>query len=222
MPAYADLAKRQNDLIRKALEGSVFVGPPTAPAVATITQDSVATPGTPELAALPAGYSDLGYLDDNGAVFSDAVSNSDITSWGSVEPTRRDITSDVSTLHVVAQETNLQTMAAYIGVDPAAITHDATTGEVGVSKPDRPSVRHYRIYVLGVDIGDAGEIYVAQFWPRASVTDKGDQVYASGDTGIWWDTTWTAYKDATLGYAVRFMFGGPGWKPLLTEMGFGA
>ena len=217
--AYADIASKQNDLIRKALEGSVFFAPYSAAAVTTLTVDSSGSPGTPTLNALPTGYKDLGYLDDNGATFADAVATSDVTSWGKVEPTRRDITSDVSTLHIVAQETNLQTIAAYTGVDASAITADATTGEVAVSKPTRPKASYHRMLAIGVDLSDSGEIYVAQFWPRAGLTDKGDQVYASGDVGIWWDTTWTAFTDPTLGYAVRFLFGGPGWQALLSSMG---
>lgn len=216
---YADIASRQNQLIRKALEGSVFGAAHSAAAITTLTVDSTGAPGTPTLNALPAGYEDFGFLDDNGAAFSDAVSTSDVTSWGTVEPTRRDITSDVSTLHVVMQETKLATIAAYTGVDASSVTADSTTGEVSISKPTRPSTKFYRIFALAVDLSDAGEIYVAQFWPRAAVTDKGDQSYTSGDTGIWWDTTWTAYTDSALGYAVRFMFGGPGWKSLLTDMG---
>ena len=38
----------------------------------------------------------------------------------------------------------------------------------------------------------------------------------SGDDGIFYDTTWTAYTDSDAGYAVRWIFGGPGWKPMLT------
>lgn len=219
---YADLAQKNNQLIRKAVDGSAFIADITASPITTLTVDSVTTPGTPTLNDLPAEYTDLGLIDDAGAVFADAVSTSDITSWGKVQPTRRDITSDVETLHIVCQETKLQTIAAYTGVAASALVPDATTGEVSVAKPVRPATIYHRLLVIGVDPSDPGEIYLAKFFPRASITDKGDQVYMSGDTGVWWDCTFTAYEDAALGYAVRYVFAGAGWKALLTDMGFGA
>lgn len=219
---YKDVAAKQDQLIRKALEGSVFIGAATATAVTSLTVDSTGAPGTPTLAALPVGYTDLGWTDDTGATFSNAVTTSDVTSWGSVEPTRRDITADLSTMHVVCQETKLATISAFTGVAPAAITADATTAEVGIAKPTRPTTVYHRLLVLGVDQGDAGEIYVAQFWPRAALTDKGDQVLAGAGSEYAWDTTWTAFQDPALGYAVKWLFGGPGWQALKTAMGLGS
>jgi hypothetical protein len=218
---YADLATKQDQLIRKALDGSAFIAPYSADAIANITIDS-SDPGTPTLNVLPAGYVDLGLIDDNGAVFSNAVTTSDITSWGRVEPSRRDITADVTTLHIVCQETKLQTIAAFAGVDASTVTPNETTGEVSVSKPSRPTALYYRLFTLAVDQNDSGEIYIATFLPRAQLSDKGDQTYMSGDTAVLWDTTWTAFTDSDLGYAVRYIFGGPGWQALLTDMGLGS
>jgi hypothetical protein len=218
---FADLAEKQDQLIRKALDGSAFIAPYSADAITTMTIDSSVT-GTSTLNALPANYVDLGLIDDSGAVFSEAVTTSDITSWGRVEPSRRDITADVTTLHIVCQETKLQTIAAFAGVDPATITADGTTGEVSVAKPTRPTVLFYRLFTLAVDQNDAGEIYIGRFLPRAQLSDKGDQTLMSGDTALLWDTTWTAFTDSVLGYAVRYLFGGPGWQALLTDMGLGS
>lgn len=214
MPAWDELKKHQNHLIRKALEGSVFAAPVTAPAVTALTDT------TSELLAVPTGYVDLGFMSDDGAQFSAEIDSSDTTSWGSVEPTRRDITQDVTTLQGFFQETNKMTIALYTGVDAASMTPDATSGELKVDKPDRPASRHYRILTIGVDLADAGEIYVARFLPRASVTDKDDQAFQSGDDPLGWPVTMTAYKDAALGTSESYFFGGPGWKALLADMGF--
>jgi hypothetical protein len=196
----------------------VFIAAASAAAITTLTADSTGTPGVPTLAALPTGYTDLGWSDDTGATFSSAVTTSDVTSWGSLEPTRRDITADDATLHIVCQETKLATISAYTGVDASVITSDVTTGEVSVAKPTRPVTQYHRLLALAVDEGDAGEIYVAQFWPRASLTNKGDQSYDAASNAIVWDTTWTAFVDPVVGYAVRYIFGGPGWQALLTAM----
>ena len=125
MASYATtIRNKQTELIRKALDGSVFLAPITADAIDTLTQDSVATPGTPEIKALPADWDDLGWLTSDGARFSRDVSNSDVTSWGSVSPTRTDITSDTSTLSVTCQETKLLTIGLSTGADLAAIVAD--------------------------------------------------------------------------------------------------
>jgi hypothetical protein len=214
MPAWDELKKHQNHLIRKALEGSVFAAPITATAITALTDT------TSELLALPTGYVDLGFMSDDGAQFSSDIDSSDVTSWGSVEPTRRDITQDVTTLQGFFQETNKMTVALYTGVDEASLTPNATSGELTIDKPDRPATRHYRILTIGVDLADAGEIYYARFLPRASVTDKDDQAFQSGDDPLGWPVTITAYKDAVLGTSERYFFGGPGWKALLADMGF--
>lgn len=216
---YADIAVKQDQLIRKGLDGSAFLAPSSATAITNITVDG-ASAGTPTLALLPEGYDDFGLISDAGAVFSNKVNSADITSWGRVEPSRRDITSDVTSLHIVGQETKLVTIGAFAGVDTSLITPDGTTGEVHVSKPSRPVALTYRLFTLAVDQTDAGEIYVGTFMPRVQLTDKGDQAYMSGSDGIYWDTTWTAFTDSTLGFAVRYIFGGAGWKALLTEMGW--
>lgn len=214
MPAWETLKKHQNELIRKQLEGSTFIAPITSSAIAALTGADKA------LLALPAGYNDVGWMSDDGAQFSSDVSTSDVTSWGAVEPTRRDITSDVTTLQCTLQETNKQTIGLYTGVDMTAVIPDPTSGEVAISKPDRPPLRFWRVLTIGVDIGDAGEIYTARFLPRASVSDKGDQAFSNGDDPTIWDVTLTGYLDSTLGYSERFFFGGPGWEALLTKMGF--
>ncbi|KWT61829.1 hypothetical protein ADL21_11120 [Streptomyces albus subsp. albus] len=215
MPAWETLKRHQNHLIRKALEGSTFVAPTTSSAITALTgSDS-------SLNALPAGYGDVGWMSDDGAQFSSDVDKSDISSWGSVEPTRRDIASDVTTLQVSLQETNKRTIGLYIGADMTAVVPDPSSGEVVVDKPDRPPLRFWRVLTIGVDLADAGEIYIARFLPRASVTDKDDQNYQNGDDeALGWPVTLTAYMDSTLGYSERFYFGGPGWEALLGAMGF--
>lgn len=214
MAAWESLKSHQNTLIRKQLEGSTFIAPTTSAAVSALTgADS-------SLNALPAGYNDLGWMSDDGAQFSSEVDASDVTSWGSVEPTRRDIVADITTLEVTLQETNKHTLGLYTGVDMTTVVPDATSGEVVVDKPDRPATRHWRVLTIGVDLSDAGEIYIARFLPRASVTDKADQAFNNQDDPTTWGVTMTAYMDSSLGYSERFFFGGPGWESLLGAMGF--
>lgn len=218
---FAAIASKQDQLIRKGLDGSFFLAPYSADAITAITVDSTGDPGTPTLKALPAGYTDLGLLTSDGAVFSNDTSTADTTSWGRIEPSRRDITSDVDSVHVVAQETKLVTLAAFVNVAAASITPNGTTGEVKISKPSSPTVVYYRGFGIAVDNpGGSEEIYIARFYPRISLSGKGDQSYDSGDDPMTWDTTWTGFTDSVLGTSLTYFFGGPGWQALLTDMGF--
>jgi hypothetical protein len=171
------------------------------------------------LKPLPAGWDDLGWLSTDGAQYSRDVASSDVSSWGSVTPTRSDITSDTSTLAVTAQETKLLTIGLATGADLAAVTADAQTGEVSIEKPSRPAGRHYRALSVAVDLGDAGEIYVARFFPRAKVTNYQEQSFGGGDDPISWGVTLTGEEDSALGYSERWLFGGAGWFALLDDMG---
>ena len=216
---YDELKAKQTELIRKALDGSVFLASIDAPSIAELTDtaDKLLKP-LPTGGAMPWG--DLGWLSNDGAQFSRDVSSSDVTSWGSVSPTRSDVTADNSTLTVVAQETNIRTIGLSTGADMSSATPNATTGELAISKPSRPSSRFYRVLSLAVDQGDAGEIYIGRYMPRGKVTGFSEQSFGGGDDPISWGVTFTGFEDSVLGYSERWYFGGPGWFALLEAMGF--
>jgi hypothetical protein len=192
----------------------------TSPNIAVTTT----TPGTAvDLAPLPSGWEDLGWTSTDGVTFGRETEVSEVTSFGSTEPTRSDITSDTITMSVTAQETRLLTIGLYTGADTSAMTADATTGEFSISKPSIPGFRYYRVLGLFVDQDDNGrEIYIARYMPRARITEFGEQQYQSGEDPISYNMTFTGFEDSTLGYSHRWIFGGPGWKPMLTTMGIGS
>lgn len=186
----------------------------------TAAQEANGSNAGVNLLSLPSGWDDLGWLSNDGAAFSRDVSSSDVTSWGSVTPTRTDITADTTTLTVVAHETKLLTIGMATGADLTGITPDGTTGEVKIAKPSRPKSAHYRALSLAVDQGDAGEIYVARFLPRAKVSSYSEQSFGGGDDPISWGVTMTGEEDSDLGYSEAWFFGGAGWLAILADMGF--
>lgn len=220
MADYEALKNKQTELIRKALDGSVFVGDVTVDAVDELTVYTAGPPAVIDLAPLPTGMDDLGWLTNDGASFARDVATSEVTSWGSVSPTRTDVTSDTTTMSVTAQETKLLTIGLATGVDLSGVTPAANTGEVSIAKPARPKSKHYRVLSLAVDQGDAGEIYIARFLPRAKVTGYAEQAFGGGDDPITWGVTFTGEEDSDLGYSERWIFGGAGWNALLADMGF--
>ena len=211
--SYDELQQKQSELIRKALDGSVFIAPISADPIETVTD-----PDDGLLKPPPEEYKDLGRLSSDGAQFSAESETSEVESWGSVEPTRSDIVSESTTLQITAQETNVRTIGLYTGVDFQAIKA-AQNGEVIIDKPPRPKPRYYRALVLGVDLSDDGDIYFARHLPRCKVTEKDQQNYQSGDDPLAWPFTLTGFKDSSLGVSERWFFGGPGWLALLDKMG---
>jgi hypothetical protein len=190
MPTFAALQQVQSELIRKAKSGSAFLAPVTATAIS----ETFVTGATAALATLPVGYVDLGWLSNDGMSFSRDVSTAEVTSFGSVSPTRSDVTSDTSTVTVT----------------------------VMVRKPIAPTSKFYRLFCISKDDGDAGDIYIARFFPRAKVTSYAEQAFGGGDDPITWGVTMTGYPDSTLGFTEAWLFGGPGWKAQLVAMGFDA
>lgn len=212
---FDSLQSRNNELIRRTVDGAVFIAPFSASAITTLTDtDKLLKP-------LPTGYEDVGWVDDSGITMPRSVDTANVTSLGSVEPTRTDVTKDTKTIKFIAQETKALTIGLYTGADMTGVTADPTSGEVQIASPARPSIRYYRCLVLAVDLSDAGEIYRAKFYPRVSVTDYDDEkIQSSGDDADVRGVTLTAKVDPVLGYSAKDMFGGQGWAALNSAMGF--
>lgn len=210
------LQDAKQDLIRKALEGVVCRAPMTVAVPTAIT-----TGASSDLIALPTGFDSIGLVDKSaGVTWSRKPSTSKVTSWGFAEATRTDITSDERDIQFTAQETKLATLEMFEGVDLSSVTPDATTGEVSFASPQRPDTIYYRMFGLFVDGSGANTIYVGKLLPKANVTDLDPQKWTDGDDAIGYGVTLTANYDSDAGYSIRHFFGGPGWKALLTEMGF--
>lgn len=216
MPSYYDLANRKEELIRKALEGSVFIAPMTAPLVETITSGA-----SGELAELPPGYTDVGWVDQSdGVVWQRKVTTQDTDSWGSVDATRRDISKDEQTLKFTCQETKREALELYYGLDLAGVTADPTSKEVHFNQPPRPMTRYFRAFGLFVDGAGTDTVYVGRLYPKANVVDMDQEKWTGKDSTVSYPITITGNTDMNAGFAVRHFFGGPGWQKLLEHTGF--
>lgn len=213
---YDALQKRQNNLIRKGLEGSIFVAEYGAALPTAMT-----TGANGDLLSLPPGYVDVGWVDaKQGATWSRKPTVTDVASWGSLEPTRSDWTKDDRMLKFTAQETKRLTLELAENIDMSTVTPDPTSHEVAFSSPIRPETRYYRVFGLFVDGDGADTIYVGKLLPRAVVTSIGDEVWSQDADAIVRALELSARTDPTAGYAIRHFFGGPGWSTILASMGF--
>lgn len=218
MPDLAALAEHKTELIRKALEGSIFVAPFSATPITTMTSGAGGA-----LTALPSGYTDVGFVEKSNAVtWSRSVTTEEVMVWGDLFPARRDITKDDSQLKFTMLETKKQAMELYYGVDLTSTTADATTKEVSFAQPSRPDTKFWRVFGLFQDGAGSDAIYVGRFYPRASVTDMADQKWSDDTDPVVWDVSISAVTDTDLGYAVKHYFGGPGWQTILSDTGFTA
>lgn len=213
---YAGIEVKKNELIRKGTQGSVFIAPVTATAITSTNLFDATTGG---LAALPAGYKDLGWTAITGAVFARKVTSTDIPAWGTNDPVRSDITADTTTLQVDGYETKLQTISLYTGVDQSTMI-PATNGSLQVNLPSAPQPKFYRALALAIDESSGGEIVIARFLPRCQVTNYTNQSYSNDKDPLVWGIELTAYQDSTLGFAQAQLYGGEGWLSLITRMGF--
>ena len=212
------LKTKQAELIRKALDGSFFmdIEGTSVGHVATITAE---TGGVVDLSPLPAGYKDLGWVNSDGFQFGRESNVANITSFGSVTPTRSDVQSDVTSLTVNAQETNLTTLALSTGAAASGITADPVTGEVVLTKPGRPSARSYKALFISVDETTDGPIYMGRYFANMKVTGYGSETYQSSAEEAILRTVTLGANPGPEGWSERWFFGGSGWKALLTQMG---
>lgn len=214
MPNYADLADKKTSLIRKALTGSVFIAAPSVANLASLTSG-----GSAALAALPTGWEDLGWVTKDGVGYGRETEQSEVTSFGSQQPTRTDQVSDLLSMTVTAQETKLLTLGLYIGVDTTGLEAAAVTGETRIAKPQFAANYHYRVLGLFIDEIEEGEIYMARYFPYAKITERGEQAMSDGDDPVTYNMTFRAEADPSTGVDAEWIFGGPGWLALLDEMG---
>lgn len=217
MSDFAALQSLKNSLIRKALNGSAFIADSSAD---TIDELTLFDGETGDITSLPAGYADLGYMQDAGIAFARAITEQAITSWQSVSATRSDRTADVPTAVLLAQETKLATIGLYTGVDTSGV-EALSNGVVRIDMPATPANRLYRLLGVFADQTDEGEIIVCRYFPNAKVTDVANQSYDKGDEVVW-PVTLTGFVDETVGTAESHIFGGAGWLAKLADMGFTA
>ncbi len=216
MPDYTSIAHRQSQLIRKALQGSVFVAPYSAPAITSIT-----TGAAMDIAPLPTGYVDVGMIDKKSAVtWASKTTVQEVTAWGDVYPVRRDITKIDGTLKFNMLETNKMSIQLYLGQDISSVPVAPVTKELSITQSARPAPIPYRVLGIFQDGVGANAIYMARFYPRAYVTDVTDQKWDDDADAVMWDVTMAPQIDAAVGSPCVHFFAGAGWAALLHATGF--
>jgi hypothetical protein len=211
------LKAAQRSLLLKPLDAAVFLAPWYTPAPLGMFTDTGAN-----LQTLPAGYQSVGLIDKkSGVAFARAVTAAPIESYGELQPTRDDLTSDITTLEFEPQETTQLTLALATNANLQQATVNATSGETYFAQPPTPQIVYYSAIVIGKDGTDAAPIYVFKIMPKVAVTKWAGENWAPTNL-MSQKMTLTAFKDDTAGFAVAHGFGGIGWKNLVTKTGLAA
>lgn len=216
MTTFNQLAAFNSLCLRKALVGAVLVADYTASALTDICTTGGA------LAAMT-GYASLGKLTTDGVSVADSIDKSEIRGWGDISsPSRIDITSESSSMTLTAMETKKNVLDAFYNVDQTNVLASNTTGSITFDKPATPALRDKRILFLARDINKSNglDVYFGVHYPRANISQNGDQQFANSDATQSYPLTVQALMDDTAGTAVRLFMGGPGLAGLLTGMGY--
>ena len=200
----------------KALGGIIFKA-----AMTTAIPTAFTSLATSDLVQLDTTlYKRLGLVTKGeGVTFSRDMSTDDEESWGYNEPTRTDITKNVTSAQFTLQETTKASLEMMDFVDLSAVTADATTGEIAYSKPITTTLAYARLIFMAVDGAGTNRRYRFKIMPRAQVVAAGDEVWNQGNVTKY-PITVRATVDPVLGYAVRNVLAGPGQKLLNTGAGF--
>lgn len=202
--SFADVRGHNGDNIRKILEMAIFVKP-WDEADVEVTKVWTTAGGL----VIPAGYLPVGMVTkDDGASWTRDQDSADVESFGYAEPSRRDITKDVTGLAFTMQESKKTVMEMFHGLDLSTVATDAD-GNFFFDKASRPAQRKYRVLALGKDGDGPDAVYLARWLPKAQVTENGEQAWSDGDE-IKYPATLTGYTDAAVGTSFREIWGGPG------------
>lgn len=191
--------------IRKLLRMAVFIAPVSAPAISTIVD------ATNEL-VIPDAYESVGVLaKENPLTSTPSITSSEVMGYGYSQPMRRDMVNRTNALAFTMLESRRATFELYYGIDLAAVKATVAGGksEYTFDEPDRPDTLYYRVLTVGVDGDGANTIYIADFYPRASVTDVAALTASETDARTY-SVTMGTDADTIVGTSHRPFFAGPG------------
>jgi hypothetical protein len=150
----------------------------------------IAPPGTAGPADLtspwPAGWSQLGYLSDDGVKITSKTNSDTLTPWQSTAPIRKVITGKEMSMQFTLWQTNAQTLALYFDVPVPTVTGGIIDFDV---RTDSGGI----LYSLGLDILDQ-DVVTRITLPRGSLGDTGDVAVKRGEA-MGWDCTLTALDE---------------------------
>ena len=202
--------------LRKVLRMAVFIAPwETAPAITTLTDAS-------NEVVIPDAYESVGILHKESAFTSTpSITVSEVSGYGYGQTLRRDMVSRNTTLAFTMLESRRAVFELYYGIDLSTVTATAAPkNELSFDEPDRPETRYYRVLCLGADGDGTNTMYIADFYPRCTVSEVGALSSSETDPRQY-AVTLGVDVDTVVGTSHRQFLAGPGLSTAeITAMGF--
>lgn len=156
------------------------------------------------------GWTDIGYLDENGLEFNPTLTTADTKAWQSRQKLRTDVTEDSEAAVITAIEQTPIIDALETNLPLASM---GTIGQVGYQytkpKVTVPVVR--QVLFVAIDVTAYGLSAWCRMYPRALMI-KPDKKSMQAKTEAQSKLTFESYPDHLAGFAVRTLRDGPGWR----------
>lgn len=158
------------------------------------------------------GFMDVGYLDENGAIFTPKYAVADTMAWQTRAPLRKDATQDTEESTFTGIETTplLDCLRNSIPFSQMGVL-----GAPGYSfaKSKVPTIAQRSILYVTVDNSSGQDVYLAKLHPRA-VLVKPDVQSWQAKTEIQTKLMFEPLYDTVAGFAIKEWRDGPGWRGL--------
>lgn len=192
--------------IRKVLQMAVFLAPWDSTEAISSLVDAT------NQVVIPPGYLSVGILNKESALTATpAMTVSEVSGYGYGQTLRRDITARNLAVAFTMIESRRRVFEAYYGIDLSAVKATPAGGknELIIDEPDRPDTLYWRMLCLGVDGDGARAIYIADLYPKVTLSEA--QAIASSETDPrQYAVTMGADIDTAVGTAHRMLWAGPG------------
>lgn len=199
------------ELVRKALYGSVLIKDydPTV-SLATYSPFDSTTGLLNSTLFTTDGWTDIGYLDENGVQFTPTYTVVDTNTWQSRQSLRADVTVDTEQAMVTALQSSPLTDALYNSL-PLASAGVLGSSAYQLIKPKVPQVVYRSVLFIGVDGSTGNFEFVGKLYPRALMIKPDKQAWQS-KTEIQIPLTFQSYPDSVAGFSQTSYREGPGWR----------
>ena len=213
---FDEVKDHDNSNIRKVLRMAVFVAPfETGPEIVSLVDAS-------NEVIIPDAYESVGIMDKEAAFSATpSITVSEVSGYGYGQTLRRDMVSRNTSIAFTMLETRRVAFELYYGIDLSAVQATvAPKNEITFDEPDRPDTRYYRVLCLGADGDGANTLYIADFYPKCTVSEVGALASSETDPRRY-AVTMGVDVDTVVGTGHRQFIAGPGLSSTeITAMGF--
>lgn len=150
------------------------------------------------------GYTDLGYVTEDGLTESLDEDRTTFKAWGYNAPVRTQTKNRTSTFKLTFMETSADTLSLYYAVDLSNMTSSGSGANQYLEFED-PNNTEPMYVALGLDVID-GDHHIRYLIPKAEITDRGD-VVSKDDEVQGYEVTFTALLPDDGGAAITRRYG---------------